>query len=210
MGKQTTPKSIVLNTPNKADMGENNMKQLHVSSISPVTFVKFPIRLRLKTNVLKTKIVYISNNRSEMSLFDTVTDAFRGLNDTLDNCEVSIHNIANSFHGGCMTSGTFVVRKQYLERAERLFEKYIENRVMGEIVYDLIEVWRGEGGEESKLGGQVCDHIALYTTGVNTLVVEVNRLNNIRALQTEDMDHVVVDLTPSIHDMYVFVKFTVF
>jgi hypothetical protein len=131
-------------------------------------------------------------------------------NECLQRAHLSLSNIMGSFPKECLNDDMFIVKEQYIERGNRMYEKFLKLDLMNQIFYQLVDAWYKEGCEDSKLGEHACEHLYLFVRGVNRLSDNLNRLNETRLSQTLEYDRVVVDLTVSSHDMYVFVKFTIF
>jgi hypothetical protein len=59
----------------------------------------------------------------------------------------------------CLNDDMFIVKEQYIERGNRMYEKFLKLDLMNQIFYQLVDAWYKEGCEDSKLGEHACDHL---------------------------------------------------
>jgi hypothetical protein len=52
----------------------------------------------------------------------------------------------------CLNDDMFIVKEQYIERGNRMYEKFLKLDLMNQIFYQLVDAWYKEGCEDSKLG----------------------------------------------------------
>jgi hypothetical protein len=87
----------------------------------------------------------------KMSFIEALSK-YEEANDVSSSAYLSLSNIMGSFQKECLNDDMFIVKEQYIERGNRMYEKFLKLDLMNQIFYQLVDAWYKEGCEDSKLG----------------------------------------------------------